>query len=65
MVFRSATLLYTGTAFIDGETLCHQSESFVLDRPNCGPVYHRGANGGEPAYAYVNSANLFYFSPVD
>jgi adenylate cyclase len=65
MVFRSATLLYTGTAFVDGERLCQQSESFVTDRPDCGPVYRRDAEGDEPAYAHVNGAILFYFSPVD
>ena len=65
MVFRSATLLYTGTVFVDRDRLCQQSESFVQDRPDCGPVYRRDAEGDEPAYAHVNGAMLFYFSPID
>ena len=65
MFFRSATLLVTGTAFVDQDRLCLQSESFVTELPDCGPVYRRATKGDEPAYAYVNSAVVFYFSPVE
>lgn len=66
MVYRSATLLMTGKAFISGENLCQQGESLVtLRRADCGPVYRRNAGENEPAYVYVNAAKVFYFSPVD
>jgi adenylate cyclase len=66
MVFRSATLLVSGAAFVNDEKLCQQSESLVaLQRANCGPVYRRTAASNEPSFVYVNATNVFYFSPVD
>jgi adenylate cyclase len=64
MVFRSPTLLITGKIIVDGDRLCQQSESGALGRFDCGPVFRRAA-GAEPAYTYVNSANVFQFLPID
>ena len=66
MVFRSATLLVTGTAFVNHGKLCGQSEGLIaLGRFDCGSVYRRAIAGDEPAFIYVNSTNVFYFSPID
>jgi adenylate cyclase len=65
-VFRSTTLLMTGTAFVSDNKLCQLSESLVaLGRSDCGPVYRLNAGESEAAYVYVNATNVFYFSPVD
>lgn len=65
MVFRSATLLYTGEVFVDHDRMCQQSESVGLGRTNCGPVYRQITGGGELAYIYVNATYIFYFSPIE
>ena len=65
MIYRSATLLYTGTAFVDHDRLCQQSESAALGRPDCGFVYRRSTTGDELAYVYVNATSIFYFSLVN
>ena len=65
-VFRTATLLMTGKAFVSDNKLCQLSESLVaLGRSDCGPVYRLNAGESEAAYVYVNATNIFYFSPVD
>lgn len=63
--FRTPTQIVTGTAFVDGDRLCEQSENVLLGRPRCGPVYRRTHDPGEPAYTYVNAFTLFHFSPVE
>lgn len=63
--FRTPTQIATGTAFVDGDMLCQQSENVLLGRPRCGPVYRRTHDPGEPAYTYVNAFTLFHFSPVE
>ncbi|HEX6118905.1 MAG TPA: adenylate/guanylate cyclase domain-containing protein [Dongiaceae bacterium] len=63
--FRTPTQFGTGTAFVDGDMLCEQSENVLLGRPRCGPVYRRTHEPGEPAYTYVNAFTLFHFSPVE
>jgi adenylate cyclase len=65
MVFRSATLLYAGTVFIDHDRLCQQSESVALGRADCGSVYRRNIAEDDPAFTYVNATSVFYFSPID
>ena len=63
--FRTPTQIVTGTAFVDGDTLCEQSENVLLGRPRCGPIYRRNRGAGEPAYTYVNAYTVFHFSPVE
>lgn len=63
--FRTPTQIATGTAFVDREMLCQQSENVLLGRPRCGPVYRRTHDPGEPAYTYVNAFTVFHFSPVE
>ena len=63
--FRTPKQIVTGTAFVDGDRLCEQSENVLLGRPRCGPVYRRTHEPGEPAYTYVNAFTLFHFSPVE
>jgi TolB-like protein/class 3 adenylate cyclase len=63
--FRTATQIVTGTAFVDGDMLCQQSENVLLGRPRCGPVYRRTHDPGEPEYTYVNAFTVFHFSPVE
>ena len=66
MVFRSATLLFTGTAFVDRDRLCQQSESFVTERPDCGPVYRRDRRPETDRHMPMSTqVNVFYFSPVE
>ena len=51
MVFRSATLLVTGTAFVNHGKLCGQSEGLIaLGRFDCGSVYRRAIAGNEPIF---------------
>ncbi|BCH25978.1 adenylate/guanylate cyclase domain-containing protein [Mesorhizobium sp. L-8-3] len=63
--FRTPTQIVTGTAFVDRDMLCEQSENVLLGRPRCGPVYRRTHGAGEPAYTYVNVFTVFHFSPVE
>jgi adenylate cyclase len=63
--FRTPTQIVTGTAFVDGDMLCQQSENVLLGRPRCGPVYRRTHDPGEPEYTYVNAFTVFHFSPVE
>jgi hypothetical protein len=63
--FRTPTQIVTGTAFVDGDTLCEQSENVLLGRPRCGPLYRRNHGAGQPAYTYVNAYTVFHFSPVE
>lgn len=63
--FRTPTQIVTGTAFVDGNMLCMQSENVLLGRPRCGPVYRRTHGAGEPAHTYVNAFAVFHFSPVE
>jgi len=63
--FRTPTQIVTGTAFVDGDMLCEQSENVLLGRPRCGPVYRRSHGAGELAYTYVNAFTVFHFSPVE
>jgi TolB-like protein/Tfp pilus assembly protein PilF len=63
--YRTPTQIVTGTAFVDGDMLCQQSENVLLGRPRCGPVYRRNHGAGEPEYTYVNAFTVFHFSPVD
>jgi TolB-like protein/class 3 adenylate cyclase/Tfp pilus assembly protein PilF len=63
--FRTPTQIATGTAFVDRDMLCEQSENVLLGRPRCGPVYRRTHDPGQPEYTYVNAFTLFHFSPVE
>jgi adenylate cyclase len=63
--FRTPTQIVTGTAFVDGDMLCQQSENVLLGRPRCGPVYRRTHDPGELEYTYVNASAIFHFSPVE
>ncbi|MEY9102869.1 adenylate cyclase [Sinorhizobium fredii] len=63
--FRTPTQIATGTAFVDRDMLCEQSENVLLGRPRCGPVYRRTHDPGKPEYTYVNAFTLFHFSPVE
>ena len=63
--FRTPTQIATGTAFVDRDMLCEQSENVLLGRPRCGPVYRRTRDPGKPEYTYVNAFTLFHFSPVE
>jgi len=63
--FRTPTQIVTGTAFVDRDMLCEQSENVLLGRPRCGPVYRRTHGAAEPAYTYVNAFTVFHFSPVE
>ncbi|WP_202329951.1 BTAD domain-containing putative transcriptional regulator [Mesorhizobium sp. L-8-3] len=63
--FRTPTQIVTGTAFVDRDMLCEQSENVLLGRPRCGPVYRRTHGAGEPAYTYANAFTVFHFSPVE
>jgi len=63
--FRTPTQIVTGTAFVDGDMLCEQSENVLLGRPRCGPVYRQNHGAGEPKYTYVNALKVFHFSPVE
>jgi TolB-like protein len=63
--FRTPTQIATGTAFVDRDMLCEQSENVLLGRPRCGPVYRRTHDPSEPEYTYVNAFTLFHFSPVE
>ena len=45
--------------------LCDQSESALLGRPRCGPVFHKKlSNGGDSTYTYVNAQKVLHFSPT-
>jgi adenylate cyclase len=63
--FRTPTQIVTGTAFVDQDMLCEQSENVLWGRPRCGPVYRRSHGAGEPAYTYVNASGIFHFTPVE
>jgi adenylate cyclase len=63
--FRTPTQIVTGTAFVDRDMLCEQSENVLLGRPRCGPVYRRAHDPGGPAYTYVNAFTVFHFSLVE
>jgi TolB-like protein/class 3 adenylate cyclase/Flp pilus assembly protein TadD len=63
--FRTPTQIVTGRAYVDGDMLCEQSESVLLGRARCGPIYWRSAGAGETAYTYVNALTVFHFSPVE
>jgi adenylate cyclase len=63
--FRTPTQIVTGTAFVDRDMLCQQSENVLLGRPRCGPVYRRTHGAAELAYTYVNAFTVFHFSPVE
>jgi adenylate cyclase len=62
--FRSATQMITEHVFIDGDSMCEQSES-LFGRADCGPVYRRANAADAFAYIYVNSSKVFHFSPVE
>ena len=47
--FRTPTQIETGTAFVDHDLLCDQSEARLLGRPRCGPVYRSREGAGEDA----------------
>jgi adenylate cyclase len=61
--FRSSRQFLTETVFVDQDELCEKSEN-AFGRADCGPVYRRDSVAGEPSYVHVNSARVFYFSPV-
>ena len=63
--FRTPTQIVTGTAFVDRDMLCEQSENVLWGRPRCGPVYRQSNGAGEPAYTYVNASGVFHFTPVE
>jgi adenylate cyclase len=65
--FRTPTHIETGTAFIDHDLLCEQSEAELLGRPRCGPVYRSRERAGEDAFAYtyVNALKVFRFDPLE
>lgn len=56
--FRSRTRMLTETVYVDGDLLCERSEN-MFGRPDCGPVYRRGADS--EGYSYVNSGKVFHF----
>ena len=43
--FRTPSKIETGTVFVDRDMLCEQSESAMLGRPRCGPIYRRSHRG--------------------
>jgi adenylate cyclase len=59
--FRSSRQFFTETVFVDQDELCEKSEN-AFGRADCGPVYRWDSVAGEPSYAYINSAMVFYFS---
>src|SRR5215475_4835764 len=63
--FRTPTQIVTGTAFVDGDMLCQQSDNVLLGRPRCGPIYRQKHGANEPEYTYVNAYFVFHFSPVE
>jgi TolB-like protein len=67
LAFRTTTYFTTGTALVDGDTLCERFESLSLSRPACGPVYRRTQGSAEDdlPYTYVNGTKVFHFAPVD
>jgi TolB-like protein/class 3 adenylate cyclase/Flp pilus assembly protein TadD len=64
---RTPRQITLGTAFVDEDLLCEESESVVLGRARCGPVYRHPRGPGEdgPGYTYVNAEKVLHFSPVE
>ena len=63
--FRTPSKIETGIVFVARDMLCDQSESALLGRPRCGPVFHqKTSTGGGSAYTYVNAQKVLHFSPV-
>lgn len=67
IAFRTANLIATGRAFIEGDRLCEQYEATMLGRPVCGPILRRPAGSGEEGldYIYVNGTKVFHFSVAE
>jgi adenylate cyclase len=61
--YRSSRQFLTETVIVDRDKLCEKSEN-MFGRADCGPVYRHGNVTGKPSYAYVNSRQVFYFTPV-
>jgi len=64
LAYRDTSNFVTGTAWVDGDTLCQQNEAFLIGRKNCGYVY-RNADGTpeeKNEYVYVNVYAINYFS---
>jgi adenylate cyclase len=64
--YRTTSKLELGTAFVEGNLLCDQSDSTLLGRPRCGPIY-RLPPSDEPgaAYLYLNAHKVLRFSVAD
>ena len=61
--FRTMTRMLTEKIYVDGDSLCEQSEN-LFGRPVCGPVYRR-TDAAETAYSYTNATMVFHFTTAD
>ena len=61
MQFRSQVLSFSAKTYVDADLLCVQSEN-GFGRADCGPVLK---NADDHPFVFVNSAMVFYFTPVD
>lgn len=68
MAFRTAAIIATGRAFIEGDLLCEQIDATMLGRPVCGPIVRRPAESSEADgldYTYVNASKVVHFAVAE
>ena len=65
LAMRTNTLFATGKAYVSGDTLCMDRESFTLGRTVCGPIYRNQdtSAAAEFPFTYVNANMIFHFAP--
>jgi TolB-like protein len=65
LAMRTNTLFATGKAYVSGDMLCMDRESFTLGRTVCGPIYRNPDTlaAAEFPFTYVNANMIFHFAP--